>query len=164
MKKKREDEMEKSIFKERQEEGKSLFEMRCDYVGNIFHDERIKSAEVTSDNKYIVSVSDKTIGVWSVSDKTLFHRFEEAYSLNSPLVVTSDSKYIISGSGAKTIGVWSIADKALFHRFERAHQDSITSVEVTNDSKFIISVSNDKTIGVWNIAEKKFLIDLKDTF
>ena len=129
--------------------------MRCDYVGKIFHDERIKSAEVTSDNKYIVSVSDKTIGVWSISDKALFHRFEEARGINLMKVI-SDNKIIVTRSNDKTIGVWSIADKALFHRFEEAYSLNSPMV-VTSDSKYIISGSDDKTIGVWNIEEKALL-------
>ena len=37
--------------------------------------------------------------------------------------VTSDNKYIVSGSDDKTIGVWDIAEKKLLHRFEQAHSD-----------------------------------------
>jgi WD40 repeat protein len=36
--------------------------------------------------------------------------------------VTSDNKYIVSGSWDKTIGVWDIAGKNLLHRFEQAQE------------------------------------------
>ena len=107
---------------------------------------------MTSDNKYIIIFvsKDTTIGVWSISDKTLLHRFEEAYSgwIASVVAVKSDNKSIISGSGA----VWSMADKTLFHRFT----DSIrtTLVVVTSDNKYIISGFDDMSIGVWSIEDK----------
>ena len=106
---------------------------------------------MTRDSKYIIIVSkDNTIGVWSIADKTLLHRFEEAYSgwIASVVAVTSDNKKIISGSGA----VWSMADKTLFHRFT----DSIrtTLVVVTSDNKYIISGFDGMSIGIWSIEDK----------
>ena len=77
---------------------------------------------MTGDDKYIISGSgDKTIGVWDIANKTLFHRFEQAHSdgIIHSVAVTGDDKYIISGSEDKTIGVWDIANKTLLHRFEK---------------------------------------------
>ena len=85
---------------------------------------------------------DKTIGVWDIAEKKLLHRFEQAHSSTITSVgVTSDNKYIVSGSDDKTIGVWDIAEKKLLHRFEQAHSDTITSVGVTSDNKYIVSGS-----------------------
>ena len=68
---------------------------------------------------------DKTIGVWDIAEKKLLHRFEQAHSSEITSVgVTSDNKYIVSGSDDKTIGVWDIAEKKLLHRFEQAHSEN----------------------------------------
>jgi len=74
------------------------------------------------------------------------------------VLVTSDNRYIVSGSGDKTIAVWDIADKKHVHRFEQAHSDYITSVAVTSDNRYIVSSGlRDKTIAVWDVADKKLL-------
>ena len=78
------------------------------------------------------------------------------------VAVTSDQKYVVSGSLDKTIGMWDIAEKKLLYRFEKAHSDSIMTIAVTIDMTFIVSGSNDKTIAVWDLEEKKLHHLFKD--
>ena len=90
-----------------------------------------------------------SIGVWSIEDKSLFHRFEEAYSkVFTSIAVTSNNKYIISGSWDKTIKVWSIAEKKLILQYKESGW--ISSVAVTSDSKYIASATNEM-ITLWNL-------------
>ena len=69
------------------------------------------------------------------------------------LVVTSDNKYIISGSYDRTIRTWNLLEKRQKTVF-KGHSSNIMSVAVTKDNKYIISVSYDKTIRIWNFLKK----------
>ena len=63
------------------------------------------------------------------------------------LAVTSDNKYIISGSKDKTIRIWNLLQKRQVAVLDK-HTDFVRSVVVTTDNKYIIFVSDDKTIRV----------------
>ena len=68
------------------------------------------------------------------------------------VTVSTDSKYIVSGSTDRTIKIWSIQDKKqLPFCFNDTYKDSINSVVFSKDSKYIVSGSNDKTIHIWNV-------------
>ena len=68
------------------------------------------------------------------------------YRINT-LVVTSDNKYIISGSFDNTIRIWNFLQKTQETVLE-GHTSTINSVGVTSDNKFIISGSDDNTIRI----------------
>ena len=70
------------------------------------------------------------------------------------LAITSDNKYIISGSSDRTVRIWDLQEKKQ-KAILRGHTDEIVTVVVTSDNKFIVSASNDKTLIIWNIQEKK---------
>jgi WD40 repeat protein len=69
------------------------------------------------------------------------------------VAITSDSKYILSGSGDKTIRVWSLGTKTQ-QAVLKGHTGSVRSLVVTSDSKYIVSGSFDKTIRLWNFDSK----------
>lgn len=59
------------------------------------------------------------------------------------IVISSDKKYIISGSEDKTIKIHNLKDKSLLKCIEDAHNDYVRSVAITSDNKFIVSASED---------------------
>jgi WD domain, G-beta repeat. len=61
------------------------------------------------------------------------------------LAVTSDNKYIVSGSDDKTIRIWNLFQKNTRTIFE-GHLGSVNSVTVTSNNKHIVSGSSDCTI------------------
>ena len=69
------------------------------------------------------------------------------------LAITSDNKYIISGSSDCTVRIWDLQEKKE-KAILRGHTDEIVKVVVTSDNKFIVSASNDTTLIIWNIQEK----------
>ena len=96
--------------------------------------------------------------MWNFANKGLHHSFEIVHSDSiTSIAVTSDNRYIISGSEDKTIAMWDIAQKKLFNRFPEVHSDSILTVTVTRNDKYIISGSADGTIAMWDIAQKNLL-------
>lgn len=75
-------------------------------------------------------------------------------NINS-LVMTTDGKKIVSGSGDKTIRIWDIAGEELAVLI--GHSNYISSVAITPDSKKIVSGSGDKTIRIWDLISGKQL-------
>ena len=70
------------------------------------------------------------------------------------IAITSDNKYIISGSYDWTIRIWNLLEKRQETVLE-GHTYGITSIAITSDSKYVISGSKDKTIRIWNLFEKR---------
>ena len=56
------------------------------------------------------------------------------------IAMTSDNKYIISGSHDKTIRIWNLLEKRQETVLE-GHTSSVTSIAITSDNKYIISGS-----------------------
>ena len=94
--------------------------------------------------------------------KIINHQLESAFgifleghsdSVNS-LIVTSDNKYIISGSSDKTIRIWNLLEKRQ-ERVLKGHKSEVNSIAVTSDNKYVVSCSCNNSISVWNLLEKK---------
>ena len=56
--------------------------------------------------------------------------------------ISSDSKFIISGSLDKSIKIWNLQGE-LIKSIDKAHDNYVYSVCISSDSKFIISGSAD---------------------
>lgn len=93
------------------------------------------------------------------------------------VAVTSDSRFIISGSEDKSLKVFNFVTKQEIYHFQNAHQcklisfinqiftalDSITSIAITSNDKFLISASQDKSIKVFDLHTKQEVYHFKDT-
>ena len=75
------------------------------------------------------------------------------------VAISSDNRYIASGSDDKTIKLWNIESGDLIKTFED-HKDWVNSVSISSDSRYIVSGSIDKTIKLWDIESG----DLVKTF
>ena len=66
------------------------------------------------------------------------------------LTVTSDGRWLISGSKDKTLRIWDLEERRA--RFIlTGHQDPINSVALTPDSRHLVSILSDRTIKGWDI-------------
>ena len=63
------------------------------------------------------------------------------------VIITSDSKYIVSGSSDNTIRVWDVLEKRQKLGLE-GHKGGINSVAVSTDNKIIVSGSDDKSVRI----------------
>ena len=70
------------------------------------------------------------------------------------VAVTSDYKYIISGSLDSTIRIWNFLEKKQ-KSVLKGHLDGIKTLAVTSDNKYIISCSFDRTIRIWSFLKKQ---------
>ena len=67
---------------------------------------------ITSDNGYIVSVSDdKTVRIWDFKNQSIYAVLEGHRDQIFCVAITNDNKYAISGSKDNTIIIWSIQKK-----------------------------------------------------
>ena len=71
-------------------------------------------------------------------DYKLFLEGHTSY-INS-IAITSDNKYIISGSSDKTIRIWNLLEKRQ-ETVLKGHTSGVTSIAITSDNKYIISGS-----------------------
>ena len=69
------------------------------------------------------------------------------------LAVTSDSKYIVSGSADYKIRIWNFFERKQKCAFKPL-TSSINSVAVTSNNKYIISGSEDNTRKIWKFKQK----------
>ena len=77
----------------------------------------------------------------------------DAYTIKS-LVLSSNNKFIITGSEDHTVRIWNFFNKSQ-EGILKGHKSSVLSLAITNDNSFIVSGSEDKTIRVWDFFSKK---------
>ncbi|MDZ8067685.1 MAG: WD40 repeat domain-containing protein [Nostoc sp. DedQUE08] len=82
--------------------------------------------------------------------RTLLRTLTGHSSSVDAITVTSNGKYIISGSNDKTLKVWDLEIGKEISSFT-GHTDKINTIVVTPDDKLLISGSNDKTIKIWDL-------------
>lgn len=118
------------------------------------HTAHITSLKLTTDNSFIVSLSDdKTIRIWSLEDHTEYAVLEGHTEIPTQLVITNDDQYILSGGEDNTVILWDIESRAQLAVFE--HDDHILSLTVSYDGLYGISGAKDCTVRIWNIEERK---------
>jgi len=76
------------------------------------------------------------------------------------LAVTSDDKYIVSGSYDNSLKVLNLQTKQQVHHFRNVPEENnepqpIVSVTVTSDHRFVVSGSKDGTIKVCDLYTKQ---------
>ena len=88
-------------------------------------------------------------------DKTeVFIQLGHASKITS-IAMTSDNRYIISGSLDKTIKIWDTQANVLINTLS-GHTSSIMKVAISPDNKYIASGSRDKTVKLWDFEKEIF--------
>ncbi len=140
------------------------------------HTDPVIDVAVTSDDRYIISLSnDKTIKVWGLATGQIVRTFEVASTTkdsNGPRLgfglkrnlersgvhtgrvvrvdVIPDSNFAISASYDGTLKVWDWATGQIVHTLE-GHRRRINDVALTLNGRYAISASGDRTIKVWDL-------------
>ncbi len=70
-------------------------------------------------------------------------------------MITSDNKYIVSGSGDKSIKIFDVATKQQVYHFIDAHEGRIRSIALSSDNKYLFSGSTDCSIKVFDLQTKQ---------
>ncbi len=64
------------------------------------------------------------------------------------VALSSDGKYLVSGSADRTVKLWSVENQSLVHTF-KDHQSAVNSVAFSPDGNYLVSGSDDKTVKLW---------------
>ncbi len=82
------------------------------------------------------------------------------------VTISSDDKYIVSGSEDKSIKIFNLESREEVYHFVGAHKGKkshkpnhilayVTSVQISSDNKYIVSGSDDKSIKIFDFASKQ---------
>ncbi|OQV19572.1 U3 small nucleolar RNA-interacting protein 2 [Hypsibius exemplaris] len=72
------------------------------------------------------------------------------------LALSSDSKFLASGSSDKIIKIWTVADMELYCVF-KGHRDLVSGVAFRMNSHELFSCGHDRNVKVWNVDEKAYV-------
>ena len=110
--------------------------------------DQIYSVAVTSDSKFIVCGSEKSVKVYDIHTQQQIHNFSEVHISNllsnikrlnheldkvSSVFITSDNRFVVSGSSDHSIKVFDLLTKQQVHHLPDAHQGKF----LFNNKKFI---------------------------
>ena len=77
--------------------------------------------------------------------------FKGNHKIVKSIDVSSNGKYIVSGSKDNNITLWDVSTGS-FVRTYTGHAGSVSSVAFSPDGRLITSSSNDKSIIVWDVV------------
>jgi len=108
----------------------------------------IQSVKYSDDEKYVIASFSKIIKIWDISSgkevRTLSGHKGVIYSLD----ISSNGKYIVSGSEDKTIALWNIGSGKNIRTLS-GHKAPVKIVSFSPDGKKIASGSDDATVKIW---------------
>jgi WD40 repeat protein len=81
------------------------------------------------------------------------HTFSGHGSWVNSVVVTSDGRYAVSGSGDCDLKLWDLQTGHL-HFTLAGHESWVSAVSVTRDGRHAISCSNDRTVRLWDLEQR----------
>jgi len=70
------------------------------------------------------------------------------------LAITSDVRYLLSGSADKSLKVFDLVEKRLLFSFDNLHEEAILTIAVTPDSRFIITGSQDTNMKIIDLEAR----------
>ncbi|TAE59283.1 MAG: WD40 repeat domain-containing protein [Nostocales cyanobacterium] len=123
------------------------------------------SMVLSEDGRILVTGSYRKIKIWHLSSlrgRKKIHEVQPIYTLKAhshivnSLVMTANSKYLISGSQDKNIKVWKLATGELIHTL-KSHQSGVYTLALSPNEQIIASGSADKTIKLWHLETGELL-------
>ena len=128
----------------------------------------IKALEISTDSKYIVTISysklEFTVMIWNINYRRQEAVLQGHRDVINSIAITTDSKYIVSGSNDRTVRVWNLQEK-IIEAVLTGHESHVISVTISRDNKRIASAS-DSTIRIWNLQDKtqEFILEESNVY
>ncbi|MBD2692711.1 WD40 repeat domain-containing protein [Anabaena catenula] len=123
------------------------------------------SMVLSQDGQILITGSYRKIKVWHTSSIVSKKKVEDIQPLHilighshivSSLAISSDAKFLLSGSRDKTIKVWNLETGKLIHTL-KSHRDGVYAVALSPNEQIIASGSADKTIKLWHLETGELL-------
>ncbi|OMJ85427.1 hypothetical protein SteCoe_13270 [Stentor coeruleus] len=132
------------------------------FYGNLVsgHVDEVTSFLSRNDILYTGS-KDYTIRIWDLKEHKQLYMLEGHTSAVTCLILTANSKFLISSSWDSTIRIWNLEYKILIGVL-RGHTDWVTSIQISPDEKTLYSSSRDSTVRVWDLISLTQKAVLKD--
>lgn len=115
-----------------------------DYGSEIFF------VDISQDGNMLVSASDDTLKIWSITSKLSSINILKDHTGNVYTgIFTQDGNRIISGSGDRSIKIWNILGEVFFTLND--HAAPILCLAITPDNQHIVSGSMDERLKIWKL-------------
>jgi WD40 repeat protein len=102
--------------------------------------------------QFITAHDDNTIRIWDRSSGSELQRFTAHQNSVYCLTLSTDGKFLYSGSHDRTIKEWNLADGNCQRTFE-GHQSLVRTITLSADGQFLYSAGDDLTIREWKLAD-----------
>ncbi|TNE48942.1 MAG: hypothetical protein EP343_13750 [Deltaproteobacteria bacterium] len=135
------------------------------YVLKSPHPKHIRGVAISSDNKWMVTIDESTIRVWSLVllSNQFFFSQPEHYTLSNKhtaamtalaFSVDSSRLHFATGDASGNIKVWDVQTKQLLHELKsgsQGHSGSIAGLQFRYNTNTLLSCSADKTCLTWDL-------------
>lgn len=123
------------------------------------HRETITAIAITSDQRFLISVSwDRTLKIWDFATGTLINTIEAHDQGILALAVTGSSDYhLATGGFDQTVKLWTLAADASnleLNQIFLGHLGSIHALDFAPRWHFLVSGSYDQTLKQWNLEQE----------
>ncbi|OMJ65966.1 hypothetical protein SteCoe_37360 [Stentor coeruleus] len=105
------------------------------------------------DMNYIISSSKGEMKVWDLQDKGSKYKFEAHSGWIRTVVISPDSKYLLTASSDKTIKLWDFSLKKLIYTFQ-GNTHGVECADFHPSGNLIVSGGRDNLVKVWDIDKK----------
>lgn len=133
-----------------------LYHLSSDTHSTLDIPGEVKSAQFSSDGRYVAARTDHTIRVWKRTDESLVDSIDSKQELSGPLALSPDCTRIGCGSIDGSVLLWRLQSEDLPHIY-RGRGEKTRDLSWSPDGSKIISLSGRYTIQVWDAQKKPTL-------
>lgn len=114
---------------------------------------RVPTIIASNDKQLIVYANqDHEINVYSIQKRKSIYKFTEVTCWINCLVLTTDNRFLGSGSFDKSVRIWDLHLKELIHKFECLSY--VQSLDFDRNCEFVVAGCTDGKIWLWNLSSK----------
>ena len=128
-------------------------EIKYPYYFKLYEDNKRQYQIKNSDNKICKT---KTLFIDILKDNydewKCLKTFQGHKNCINSVVLSSDGRTVVSGSGDKTLKLWSVSSGECLKTFQ-GHSNNILIVAFSPDGRTVVSGSSDMTLKLWGIPQ-----------